>query len=112
MSLILTVLSPTINLRRGPNNGASVIRKVKVGEQFEVIQVLDTGAVEQWARIVLPEQKNEPVYACVRLPSGKQLSNVSNVSASQTSDEYRRGQREALEKAIRFMENELLLLGG
>ena len=112
MSLILTVLNPTINLRRGPNDGASIIRQAKVGEQFDVVQVLDTGSVEQWARITLPDQKQEMAYACVRLPSGKQLSNVSNVSASQTSDEYWRGQREALEKAIRFMENELQLLGG
>jgi len=107
MSLTLTVLSPTINLRRGPNDGASIIRQANVGEQFEVIQVLDTGKVEQWARIVLPEKKNEQAYACVRLPSGKHLSNLSNVSTGESSEEYKRGQREAVEKLMRHLQQEL-----
>ena len=109
MALILTVLSPTINLRRGPNDGASIIRQAKVGEQFDVVQVLDTGSVEQWARITLPDQKQEMAYACVRLPSGKQLSNVSNVrdNPGDSGDEYKRGKREAVEKLMRHLQQEL-----
>ena len=107
MTLTLTVISPVVNIRRGPSESAGVIVKANTGDQFDVVQVLDKGTVEQWARIVLPEQENVMAYACIKLPNGKALCNIGNTAPAPNADEYKRGKREALEHLRALIESEL-----
>lgn len=107
MTLILTVISPVVNVRRGPAESAGVIVKANTGDQFEVVQVLDQGPVEQWARVVLPGQENVKAYICIKLASGKTLCNIGNTTPAPSADEYKRGKREVLERLRAYIESEL-----
>ena len=50
--LTITVKANTVNIRRGPSNGAGILGRATVGQVFDVIQILDTPeSKEQWARI-------------------------------------------------------------
>ena len=96
MTLKLTVISPTVNLRRGPTAAASRVAEARVGEQFEVLQLLDLKAPEQWAKIVYPGHLDGDFYLCVTQPSGNKLCQVSNTPAP-ANPEYQRGWTDCLE---------------
>jgi hypothetical protein len=105
----LTVLAPVVNLRRGPNDSAGFLGQAHVGEQFEVEELLSIGKIEQWARVRLPEREDLTVYLCVKLPSGKALCQVQEQPA-QDVDAYRRGQRDMLERILRWLAEQRALL--
>jgi hypothetical protein len=111
--LTLTVTNPVVKIRRGPSTGAGVIKEAKVGETFDVIQLLDDPngrTPEQWAKIILPQQQDVNAYICVRLPSGNYLCNVTNVPEKPQGDDYKRGysdgRRAMLDRMIDFLKSE------
>ena len=87
--LTLTVISPTVNIRSGPSDAASIIGKATVGQQYEVINIIDSGkSREQWARIV--HDKHEQAYLCIRTASGSGLCQVANAPQN-TNAEFIKG---------------------
>jgi len=107
MSLILTVIVPTVRVRRGPGDSAAIVAQAKTGEQYPVVNLIDKAGREQWAKIVFPGRENEDLYICVRLANGNALCQVVNVPVVLGSDEYKRGQRDVVEKLIRTLQKEL-----
>jgi hypothetical protein len=89
-TLIATIISTTANIRRGATNSAGIIDRATVGQQLEVIQVLDVpDSREQWARI---EYRDFPqAYICTRLANGTTLAQISVMSGLPESDEFKRG---------------------
>jgi hypothetical protein len=111
--LTLTVVRPVVKIRRGPSTAGGIIKDAKIGETYDVIQLLDDPdrkSPEQWAKIVLPEQQNINAYICVRLPSGSYLCNVENVPDKPKGDDYNRGfmdgRREMVNRMIDFLKSE------
>jgi hypothetical protein len=96
MSLILTVTNPSANIRRGPTISASRFAEAKIGNQFEVIQLIDLKPPEQWAKIILPEHRDVDAYICVTMPTGAKLCQVSNVPTPPNA-EYQRGWNDCLD---------------
>lgn len=107
MSLILTVTVPTVRVRRGPVNSASVVAQAKAGEQYPVVNLIDLSGREQWAKIVFPGRENEDLYICTRLASGNMLCSVSNTPTTNESDDYRRGWNDAVKRLRNLLEGEL-----
>lgn len=109
MSLILTVLSPTVRIRRGPGLSASILGQASVGEQYPVQQVVDIPkSREQWARVIVPNRENEAAYICVRTASGSALAALSATPGmSESSNDYQRGWNAALEKMRALLDGEL-----
>lgn len=102
--LTLTVISPTVNIRSGPSDAASIIGKATVGQQYEVINIIDSGkSREQWARIV--HDKHEQAYLCIRTANGSVLCQL--VNAPQTSSpEFIKGWNaclDAFEQVVRTL---------
>lgn len=108
MSLILTVIVPTVRVRRGPGESAAIVAQAKTGDQYPVINLIDKAGREQWAKIVFPERENEDLYICVRMANGNTLCTVSNTpSAPDSNDEYKRAKRDVVEKLIQTLRQEL-----
>jgi hypothetical protein len=83
--LIVTIKGNTVNVRRGPTDGAGIIGRATVGQQFECIQVLDTpNSKEQWARIEYPNYPD--AYVCIRMANGSILAQVSVVPDQENQD--------------------------
>lgn len=75
--LTLTVISPTVNIRSGPSDAAAILGKATVGNQFQVLNVIDSEKTrEQWARIM--HDKHKQAYICIRAVSGSTLAQVAN----------------------------------
>lgn len=93
--LILTIKTKTVNVRRGPSDGAGILARVSIGQQFDVLQILDTpGSKEQWARIEHPDFPQ--AYICTRMANGNMLAQVS-MAPEQQPDEYLRGWNDCLD---------------
>lgn len=107
MSLTLTVIVPTVRVRRGPGDSGAIVDQAKTGQQYPVINLIDKAGREQWAKVVFPGREDEDLYICVRLPNGNALCSVSNTPSASESDEYRRGKRETVEKLILTLQREL-----
>lgn len=99
--LTVTIKATTVNIRRGPSNGAGIAGKATVGQQFEVVQLLDTpDSKEQWARIEHPEI--DQAYVCTRMASGQVLAQVG-MAQEQVSDEFKRGYNACLDDLHRVL---------
>jgi hypothetical protein len=106
-TLKLTVLKPVVNIRRGTSSGASFIRDAKIGQQFDVIQVIDLKSPEKWAKIILDDDVSVDAYVCVTLPSGKDNCQVSAVPMPPQSDgQFMDGMRKGLDRAIAVLQAE------
>jgi hypothetical protein len=96
----------TLNIRRGPTNAAGIVGRAAIGQQFDVIQILDTeNSKEQWARI---EHDNfDQAYICTRTSSGSILALVSmSEPAPIQSEEFIRGWNacvDALDQVVKAM---------
>lgn len=86
--LKLTVIANSVNVRSGPGDGASIIDKSIIGNQFDVINMVDVGSREKWARIRHP--KHQQAYICVRTAAGSVLAKVENFPDAASGD-YIRG---------------------
>jgi hypothetical protein len=113
MTSKLTVTNPVLNIRRGPNDSAAFIKQAKVGEQYDVLQIIDgPRPPEQWAKVLLPDQQNINAYMCVTLPSGRPVSKVSSLPAQPgESADFQRGFREGVEHVLRWLSAERAKLG-
>lgn len=108
MTLILTVLAPVVNIRRGPNDTGGFIRQATVGEQFDAVQIIPgQKPPEQWAKITLPDKQDITAYICVALPSGKSLCQVSAVQQLSYADGFKDG----VEHVLRWVSSERAKLG-
>ena len=109
--LKLTVLAPVVNIRRGIGNAAGILRQARIGDQFDAVQVIDTPkSVEQWAKIILPDQLNADAYVCIKLPSGSALCQVSAVP-NPPKGTYADGFRDGVEHVLRWVSAERAKLG-
>jgi hypothetical protein len=94
--LKLTVQKPTINIRRGPNTSAGIVGKATVGQQFDVIQILDTpGSREQWVRVDMLSVAD--AYICSRLADGTVMCSTGMIPTEDHSADYVRGWNECLD---------------
>jgi len=113
MTLKLTVLAPVVNIRRGIGNAAGgILRQARIGEQFDAVQVIDTPkSVEQWAKVILPDQLNADAYVCIKLPNGSALCQVSAVPTQVGDAKYQEGFRDGVEHVLRWVSAERAKLG-
>lgn len=102
MTLKVTVLSPTANIRREPTIASICFAEAQVGEQFDVIQLIDLKAPEQWAKIVLLDNPDMEAYICVTMSTGTKMCQAG-MSSEPARDEYRRGWNECLEAIHRAL---------
>lgn len=87
--LNLTIRANTVNVRRGPTDGAGIVGRATVGNIFDVVQIVDTpNSKEQWARIDYPGYAD--AYICTRMANGTILGQVS-VMPDKDNAEFIRG---------------------
>lgn len=99
--LMLTIKANTLNVRRGPTDGASIIGRAAVGNVFDVVQIIDTpSSKEQWARIEY--QGYVEAYICTRMPDGKILGQV-NVMPDKDNAEFIRGWNACLDAILQVL---------
>ncbi len=96
MGLKVTVLNPVANIRRGPTTAASRFSEAKGGEQFDVVQLIDLQAPEQWAKIAYPGHMDGDFYICVTMPNGNKVCQVGMAPAPISGD-YQRGWNDCLD---------------
>lgn len=109
MTQKLTVLSPVVKIRRGPNTAGAVLLEAKVGQQYEVLQLIPgPKAPEQWAKIELPNIANIDAYICVTMATGTRLCAVEDAAPQGT---YADGFRDGVEHVLRMIAAERAKLG-
>ncbi|PKN93002.1 MAG: hypothetical protein CVU44_11260 [Chloroflexi bacterium HGW-Chloroflexi-6] len=109
--LILTVVAPEVNIRRGPTGSAGMIQRAPAGTQFKVINVVDLKAPEQWAKVRLDDAQDVDAYVCVKMPSGKALCKVQASPSKASDGEYLRGYRDGIDKVLQLIAAERAKLG-
>jgi len=113
MTQKLTVLSPIVKIRRGPNTVGAVVREAKNGQQYDVIQMIPgQRAPEAWAKITLPDARDIDAYICVVMNTGTRLCVVEEVAgAGNDADLYTKGFRDGVEHVLRMVSAERAKLG-
>ena len=112
-SLILTITAQIANVRRGPSISTAIIREAKSGQQFDVVTLVDIGAHEQWAKVILPDSKDVHAYICTCLPNGRPQGSVSSkpVTSGNAAD-YSKGFADGVDHVLRWVASERAKLGG
>lgn len=111
MTQKLTVLSPIVKIRRGPNTVGAVLRQAKNGQQYDVLQIIPgPRAPEEWAKIILPDDQNTDAYICVTMATGTRLCAVEEQPA-QSAGTYVDGFRDGVEHVLRIIAAERAKLG-
>jgi len=109
MTQKLTVLSPVVKIRRGPNAAGAKLREAKNGQQYEILQLIPgPKAPEQWAKIVLPDMQNVDAYICTVMATGTRLCAVEDAAPQVT---YADGFRDGVEHVLRMIAAERAKFG-
>jgi hypothetical protein len=105
----LTVLSPVVKIRRGPNTVGAVLREAKNGQQYDVQQFIPAPRPpEEWAKITLPDAPGIDAYICVTMATGTRLCAVEE---AETQGTYADGFRAGVEHVLRMIATERAKLG-
>jgi hypothetical protein len=109
MTLKLTILAPAVSIRSTPafqqlSTDDVNLGVAKAGDQFDVINLFDKKAPEQWAKIVLPGQEATNAFICVIRPDGSRMGTLNNAPDRETS-EYTRGWNDCLDATHRALVN-------